>query len=106
MEVRSNVDIFMEWWMLLSSILSFCSFIPLCKGLTNYFITVYVFEFHSVHYLLVSTSASVEAFPLSLHEYLVTRNHYSFKKSQLYISVKANRTAEVVKKTDQSNTRL
>ena len=65
-EVRSSVDIFMERWMLLSFILSFCSFIPFRKGISNYFITLFVFMCLSVHYILVATTASVEAFPLNL----------------------------------------
>jgi len=41
-EVRSSVDIFMERRMLLSFILSFCSFLPFRKGISNYFITLFV----------------------------------------------------------------
>jgi hypothetical protein len=66
MQVGNSVDIFMERWMLLSFRLSLCFFIPFRKGITNYFITLFVFMCHSVHNLLVATSASVEDFPLNL----------------------------------------
>jgi hypothetical protein len=50
----------------LSFFLSFCSFMPFPKDISNYFITQFVFMCHSVHYTLVESSASVEAFPLNL----------------------------------------
>jgi hypothetical protein len=58
MEVRSSVDIFVERLTLFSFILSFCSFLPFPQGMSNYFITLFVFMYHSVHYLLVATFAS------------------------------------------------